>query len=277
MRRLPLSLTVGGLLVGLQLVLALAGPWVAPFDATQIATGPPLAGVSLRHPFGTDILGRDVFSRVLHGGHIVIGLAVSGTFIGVAAGAAIGLMSAYRGGWFDEVVMRLTEALISIPYLVLALLAITVAGPAYSGSPVLVVLVVGLVYAPRVARIARSTALDVVTSDYVTAAQLRGEKAWSIVLRELLPNCLGSLMVELAVRAGYAPVLIGALGFLGFGLRPPTSEWGLMMAEGRDFILASPMTVVGPGLMLSLLVIGMNLLTEGLSRVIGRTQRQVEA
>ena len=185
-------------------------------------------------------------------------------------------MSAYRGGWFDEIVMRLTEAFISIPYLVLALLAITVAGPVYAGNPVLVVLVVGLVYAPRVARIARSTALDVVTRDYVTAARLTGESAWSIVIRELLPNCTGTLMVEFAVRAGYAPVLVGALGFLGFGLRPPTSEWGLMMSEGRDFILASPMTVVGPGLMLALLVIGMNLFTEGLSRVIGRTQRQIE-
>src|SRR5690606_24920913 len=143
----------------------------------------------------------------------------------------LGLFSGYVRGWFDEVVQRLLEAVISIPFLVLALIAITAAGPQLAGNPLLLVLVVALVYAPRIARMARAAALDIVTRDYVTVARLRGESAWSVMWRELAPNASGVLLVEFALRAGYAPVLIGSLGFLGFGMRPPTPEWGLMISE----------------------------------------------
>ena len=143
------------------------------------------------------------------------------------------MLSGYVGGWIDEIVQRLLEAMISIPFLVLALIAIVAAGPELSGNPVLVVLVVALVYAPRIARMARAAALDIVTRDFVTVARLRGESAWSVMRRELLPNATSVLLVEFALRAGYAPVLIGSLGFLGFGMRPPTPEWGLMISENR--------------------------------------------
>ena len=166
---------------------------------------------------------------------------------------------------------RLLEALISIPFLVLALIAIASAGPEASGNPVLVVLVVALVYAPRIARMARAAAIDIATRDFVTVARLRGESAWSVMRRELLPNATGVLLVEFALRAGYAPVLIGSLGFLGFGLRPPTPEWGLMISENRALIIISPITVLGPGLALASLVVGLNLFTEGLARILGRT------
>jgi peptide/nickel transport system permease protein len=130
------------------------------------------------------------------------------------------------------------------------------------------VLVVALVYAPRIARIARAAAMDIATRDFVTVARLRGESAWSVMRRELLPNATGVLLVEFALRAGYAPVLVGSLGFLGFGLRPPTPEWGLMISENRALI-----TVLGPGLALASLVVGLNLFTEGLARILGRTVR----
>ena len=198
---------------------------------------------------------------------------MSGTALGLAIGAILGLVSAYVRGWFDEVVMRLIEAVISIPYLVLALLVVTVAGPALAGNPLLVVAVIAFVYAPRVARMARAAGLDIVTRDFVTAAQLRGESVWSIVRRELLPNATGTLFVEFAIRAGYAPVLVGSLGFLGFGIRPPTPEWGLMISENRELVLAAPMTVLGPGLVLASLVVGLNLWTEGVARILGRTAR----
>ena len=123
----------------------------------------------------------------------------------------------------------------------------------------MLVLVIALIYAPRVARMARAAALDIVTRDFVTAAKLRGESAWSIVRRELLPNATSVLLVEFALRAGYAPVLIGSLGFLGFGVRPPTPEWGLIMSENRSLITFAPITVFGPGFMLALLVVGLNL------------------
>jgi peptide/nickel transport system permease protein len=168
------------------------------------------------------------------------------------------------------------EAMISIPFLVLALIAIVAAGPAFSGNPILLVLVIALIYAPRIARMARAAALDIVTRDFVTVAKLRGESAWSVMRRELLPNATSVLLVEFALRAGYAPVLIGSLGFLGFGVRPPTPEWGLIMSENRSLITFSPITVIGPGLMLASLVVGLNLFTEGLARILGRTVRLAE-
>ncbi len=255
------------------LFIALTGPFWAPFDQAKIGAGPPLAEMSWAYPFGTDTLGRDVFSRVVHGALMVILMSLSGTFLGVAAGAALGLMSAYLRGWFDEVVMRLIEALISIPYLVLALLLVAVAGPKYAGEPVLVVLVVAFVYAPRVTRLARAAGLDVVTRDYVTVARLRGESAWSVIVREMLPNSSGTLLVEFALRTGYAPVLIGTLGFLGFGVSPPNPEWGLMISEYRHLALVSPVVVLAPAAMLASLIIGINMWTEGLARILGRSVR----
>jgi peptide/nickel transport system permease protein len=232
--------------------------------------------MSWKHPFGVDQLGRDVFSRAIYGGHIVILLSLSGTLLGTAIGAVVGLMSGYIGGWVDEVLQRLLEALISIPFLVLALIAIVAAGPALSGNPILLVLVIALIYAPRIARMARAAAMDIASRDFVTVAKLRGESAWSVMRRELLPNATSVLLVEFALRAGYAPVLIGSLGFLGFGVRPPTPEWGLIMSENRSLITFSPITVVGPGLMLASLVVGLNLFTEGLARILGRTVRLAE-
>ncbi len=272
-RLAPASFRIGSIIVFAHLFIAVTGPFWAPFDQAKIGAGPPLAEMSWAHPFGTDLLGRDVFSRVVHGALMVILMSLSGTFLGVAAGTALGLMSAYLRGWFDEVVMRLIEALISIPYLVMALLLVAVAGPKYAGEPVLVVLVVAFVYAPRVTRLARAAGLDVVTRDYVTIARLRGESAWSVIVREMLPNSSGTLLVEFALRTGYAPVLIGTLGFLGFGVSPPNPEWGLMISEYRHLALASPVVVLAPAAMLASLIIGVNMWTEGLARILGRSVR----
>jgi len=270
-RQMPLSFRLGSFILIVHLLVAATGPLWAPYGYSQMGAGPPLSGMSLTHPFGIDQLGRDVFSRVVHGSRIVILLSLSGTFLGLILGSIIGLLSGYVGGWIDEVVQRLLEALISIPFLVLALIAIAAAGTDYSGNPILIVLVVALVYAPRIARMARAAAIDIATRDYVTVARLRGESAWSVMRRELLPNASGVLLVEFALRAGYAPVLIGSLGFLGFGLRPPTPEWGLMISENRALLIIAPSTVLGPGLSLASLVVGLNLFTEGLARVLGRT------
>ena len=269
----PQSFRIGLIVLLVHLIVAITGPFWAPYGFSQMGTGIPLSGMSWAHPFGIDQLGRDVFSRVVHGSHIVILLSLSGTAIGLLVGAVLGLLSGYLGGWFDNLLQRLLEALISIPFLVLALIAIASAGPELSGNPILVVLVVALVYAPRIARIARAAAMDIATRDYVTVARLRGESAWSVMRRELLPNATGVLLVEFALRAGYAPVLVGSLGFLGFGLRPPTPEWGLMISENRALIIITPITVLGPGLALASLVVGLNLFTEGLARILGRTVR----
>jgi peptide/nickel transport system permease protein len=270
-RQAPHSFRIGAAILLLHAIVAASGPFWAPYGLAQLGTGIPLSGMSWDHPFGVDQLGRDVFSRVVHGGHIVILLALSGTALGLLVGSTIGLLSAYLGGWVDEVLQRLMEALISIPFLVLALISIAAAGPELSGEPVLIILVVALIYAPRIARMARAAALEVIARDFVTIARLRGERAWSVIWRELLPNTTGTLFVEFSLRAGYAPVLIGSLGFLGFGLRPPMPEWGLMISENRSLVLTAPITVLGPGLALASMVVGLNMFTEGLARILGRT------
>lgn len=275
-RHSPRSFKFGSVILLLHLSVAVTGPFWAPYGLAQLGTGIPLSGMSWQHPFGVDLLGRDVFSRVVHGSHIVILLSLSGTALGLIAGSLLGLLSAYRGGWVDEVLQRVMEALISIPFLVLGLMAIAAAGPKLSGEPLLIIMVVAFIYAPRIARMARAAALDVITRDFVTAARLRGESAWSVITRELLPNTLGTLFVEFSLRAGYAPVLIGSLGFLGFGLRPPTPEWGLMISENRSLMLTTPITVIGPGLMLASLVVGLNMFTEGLARILGRSTPLVQ-
>jgi len=271
-RRTPVAFRLGVVLLTVHVVLAAFGPWIAPYPQEMMMTGPPVQGASFAHPFGTDQLGRDIWSRVLAGGWIVITLSISGTVIGMALGAAIGLTSGTIGGRTDEVLMRLTEAVLAIPFLIFALLIVSLAGPRLQGSPLLLIGVVAAVYLPRIARMARAAATDIVTRDFVLAARLRGEGTWSIARREVLPNASGVLLVEFAVRAGYAPVLIGTMGFLGFGLRPPTPEWGLMMAEYRNLMTAQPMAVFGPGLMLASLVIGLGFFTEGLSAMLGKRE-----
>lgn len=268
--RAPSAFRIGAIILAIHLLIALVG-WVwTPYDYVA-RVGIPLSGMSWDHPFGVDQNARDVFSRVLYGGHIVILLAVSGTLLGVLIGAALGLTSGYLGGWFDEVTMRLFDAFNSIPFLVLGLLASAVAGPVASGNPLLLIGVVALVYAPRVGRIARSAAQNVAAQDYVLVARLRRERVRDVVRREILPNCSGPLLVEFALRAGYAPVLIGSLGFLGFGVRAPLPEWGRMIAENRNLIFTTPEALLAPGIALATLVVGLNLFTDGIARMIGRS------
>jgi len=267
----PLSFRIGSIILALHVLVAATGPFWAPYTFDELGACFPLTGMTWGHPFGCDQLGRDVFSRVVHGGHIVIALSISGTLLGLVFGAVLGLLSGYLAGLFDEILMRLFDALNSIPFLVLGLIAIAAAGPKAAGNPLLLVLIIALVYAPRIGRLARSAAVDIATRDYITAARLRGEQAWSVMWREMLPNASGVLLVEFALRAGYAPVLVGSLGFLGFGMRPPTPEWGLMISENRDLMYAAPIAVLAPGLALASLVVGLNLFTEGFARIIGRS------
>jgi peptide/nickel transport system permease protein len=271
LRRFPLSARIAALMLLVYVAIAVTGPLWTPYDPFQTGTGIPYSGGSSSHLFGTDILGRDVFSRVVAGSRDVLYLSLTSTFIATVLGGLIGLASGLVGGWIDELLMRLFETLISIPLLVLALLAIAAAGPEWSGSSLLLIGVVVLVYAPRIARMARAVAVDLVTRDYVTVARARGESVPSIVWRELTPNAAGVLLVEFGVRAGYAPILISSLGFLGFGARPPSPEWGLMISENRAALVTAPLTVLAPCAALAVLVISLNLVTDGIARALGRS------
>jgi peptide/nickel transport system permease protein len=270
-RHLPPTMLVGGSVLFLFLVVGVTAPLWEPYDPTQAGEAVPYLSPSWDHLFGTDVLGRDVFSRVAEGTREVLFLSLASTALAVVLGGIVGLVSGYVGGWADELLMRIFETIISIPLLVLALLAMAAAGPELSGSSALLIGVVVLVYAPRIARMARTVAVDLVTRDFVTVARSRGESAWSITRRELAPNATGVLLVEFGVRAGYAPILISSLGFLGFGARPPSSQWGLMISENRDAIVTAPVTVLAPSVALALLVISLNLFTDGLARYLGRT------
>lgn len=272
-RRLPWPLVVGSFLLLIYVITAITGGLWAPYPYDKIATGKPFESPSAEHLFGTDQMGRDMFSRVVLGTPIVLFLALTSTLLAVILGGFLGLLSGFVGGWFDGAMMRIFEVLISIPVLVFALLAITAAGLKMSGNFFVLIGVVALVYLPRTGRMTRAVALDLVTRDYITVARARGESAWSIVRRELLPNATGVLLVEFGVRAGYAPILIGSLGFLGFGVQPPTPEWGLMISENRVALTAAPHTVLAPAVALSGLVISLNLFTDGVARVFGRQVR----
>jgi peptide/nickel transport system permease protein len=271
LRTLPTSLIIGSLILIIYVLVAIFADQIAPYTYNKIATGLPFSQPSAEHLLGTDQLGRDVFSRVVYGTRYVLVLALVGTALGLILGGLIGLLSGYVGGWFDETVMRISEVFISIPFIVLGLVVIAAAGPELSGNTLLLIGVIAIVYAPRSARMARAVAMEVSTRDFITVARLRGEKSWSIAIRELLPMATGTLLVEFAVRAGYAPVLIGSLGFLGFGAKPPIPEWGLMISENRSAITIAPWAVLGPGIALALLVVGLNFCTEGLARIVGRS------
>jgi len=269
-QRLLSSLWVGVAILLLFLVGALTGPFWAPYSPTLTGLNPPFSHPTPQHLFGTDLLGRDVLSRVVYGARVDLALALISTLFSVLIAGPLGLFCGYVGGWFDEALMRIFDVLISIPVLIFALLIITAAGPELGGSGLLLVGVVVLVYVPRMTRVIRASALDLATRDFVIVARARGESIWSIIVRELAPNVSGILLVEFGVRAGYAPILIGSLGFLGFGAKPPSPEWGLMISENRIGFAAAPEVVLAPACALALLVIGLNSLADGLARILGR-------
>ncbi len=268
---LPPLLLVGGAILLVYVAMAISGSWWAPYPETTLGTGAPFEGMSASHWFGTDGLGRDIFSRTVIATRIELILAALGTLVGFAIGGSLGLAAALIGGKFDEIVMRLGEGMISIPTLIMAILLVVLLGPSNTGSTIFIVLVIGVVFSPIIARMARATALELKTRDFVAIAMLRGETTMSVVFRELLPNATGTLLVEAGVRMAAAPLLIGGLGFLGIGVSPPAAEWGTMITENRSALLSHPVTVLGPAFVLAGLVIGANFFTDGLARVLGRT------
>jgi peptide/nickel transport system permease protein len=265
----PLFLISTAILI-VYVLTAITGPWWAPYAYDESLVGPPYSSPSAQHLLGTDNLGRDVFSRVVYGARIDLVLAMSATGLAVAVGTLLGLLTGYDRGWVDGTAMRIVEIIISIPPLILALLVL---GSLGSGAT-LMVLIVAFLYTPRVATVIRAATLDVVMEDYVTIAQLRGESALSIAVRELLPNVLAIVLVEFSLRTGYAVLFIGGLGFLGFGVAPPTPEWGLMINEGRQYLSSAPWSVLGPSFAIAGMVIALSLFTESLSEMLGLTARK---
>jgi peptide/nickel transport system permease protein len=273
-RRSPLRMTLtralkfGRTKVGLALVIVLVGvaafgPLVAP-ESTTAFVGAPYQPPGEGAVMGTDFLGRDILSRFLAGGRSVLMLSLLATVLGLIVGVAIGLIAAYSRGSMDDVIMRSMDIVLAFPQIVFVLLLVSTIGPKLW----LLVLTVAATHAPRVARLARGAALEVVERDFVKAAEVLGEPRWRILLGEILPNITSPLMVEASLRLTYSIGLVAAISFLGFGLQPPAADWGLMINENRVGLTVQPWGVALPALAIALLTIGTNLIADGLARAL---------
>jgi peptide/nickel transport system permease protein len=268
--------------------LAVLGPTLAPydFDAIQRAEDrralrntPP----STTYIMGTDSRGRDIFSRILWGARDTIGLPAVASLFAVALGTLLGLATGYRGGWFDEIISRLMDSLLAIPALVLALVMLTTIVPIlntsewiglqqlvniFSANNISLMIVIVLLYVPIVTRVVRSATLSVRTMGYIEAAKLRGETTLYILFREIFPSVLPTLVVEGSLRLSYAIFLVASLGFLGLGVQPPSPEWGRMVLDAREFMTTAPWTIWFPVLAIATLIVSINLMADGLRRIL---------
>ena len=260
-------------LAGFVALVAVAGPAVAPHPATALLTF-PFAKPSGAYPFGADFLGRDVLSRVLDGGWVLLLMAVSATVLGIAAGAAAGISAAYLRGHTDGLIMRTVDVILAFPQLVFALLLLSILGPQLW----LIVLAVGLTHAPAVARVIRAATLDIAERDYVKAAELQGMRPAAVMAKEILPSLSTPLMVEAGLRLTYSIIIMSGLAFLGFGQQPPAANWGMMINENRTGLPLNPWAVIVPAAMIALLTIGTNLLTDAIGQAaIGVDRKPAEA
>lgn len=258
---------VGLVLTALIVALALSGPLLAPlltgYGPTEFV-GRPFQADGI---FGTDNLGRSVASRFLAGGLLLLAYSLLATVLGLVVGCVVGMIAGYAGGRTDSVLMRLNDVVLAFPQLVLALLAIVVLGPAGW----VLVTVIGLTHAPRIARVARAATLGVVNEDYVRAAEMYAVPRSRILAREIFPNITGPLSVEAGLRLTYSIGAIASLSFLGLGMQPPTADWGLMINENRIALSVQPWGVLLPVIAIAVLTVGTNLLADAIARATAST------
>lgn len=264
---------IGLTLVSLIVALAVIGPWVTPNQPNALQTL-DYAKPGGHFLLGADSLGRDVLSRVLDGGWLLLLMAAAATALGVILGAAAGVSAAYLRGVSDGIIMRTIDVILSFPQLVFALLLLSVIGPKLW----LIVLAVAVSHAPQVGRVLRAATLDISEQDYVKAVELQGMRPAKVMMKEIMPNLVSPLMVEVGLRLTYSIVIIAGLAFLGFGQQPPASNWGSMINENRVGLALNPWAVIVPATLIALLTIGMNTFTDAVARVaIGVERRPEEA
>ena len=263
LRRHPTTF-IGIAIVLFFLLLAFVGPYIAPYHFSAQNLAEKLVPPSQKYFFGTDQFGRDIFSRLLVGSRDVFVVAGAGTALAVAFGLILGLFSGYRGGVIDEIVMRCMDVILSIPPLLLAMVILFSLGP----SRLNVILVVGFLYIPMVARLVRSVVLDIKTRQFIEAAKLRGESSTYVMFREILPNVLPHLAVEASMRFSYAIFLVASLGFLGLGVQPPSPDWGLMVGEARNWFSQARWVLYFPAGTIALLVVGVGFMSDGLRKML---------
>ncbi len=249
---------VGFVMVFFWVCVAVFAPYLTQYTPYEQDWKAPNQGPSAEHVLGTDELGRDLWSRLIYGARVVLvvlpvtenislpgGTAIWGVLVSLFIGVSLGLIGGYKGGWIDEIVMRLLDAMMAIPVILLYLIIVAAIG----ASAVNVVIAIAIVGVPGIARLVRSLTLDIKTREYIRAAETRGESAWFIMFVEILPNTRGPIIIDAMLRVGYAIFAMGTLGFLGLGMPPPSPDWGSMVAKGRPlFSWAVPGPPCGPPL-----------------------------
>ena len=261
---------IGLFLVVFHIVLALTSPYLVPFDYREMNASFMLSGPTSTYWLGADHLGRDVLSRTLLGGREALLVTAIATPIAVMWGGFVGILLGLVGGRIDEVLMRIVDAFLSLPWILKMLVLIVTFG---TGMLVLIP-TLAFFYGIPVIRIARAATHDVVARDFVSAARARGHKRMTVIRRELLPNVLDTLMVEGAMRWSWMLLAFSSLSFLGFGVSPPTPDWGLMIADARGFMSFAPVGVIAPVVALSSLIIGINLTADSLAKALGIDRAQ---
>jgi len=253
----PLSAHLGLLIVATYIVVALFAPILAPYSETEVV-GPEYDVWGEQFVLGTDNLGRDMLSRLIYGARNTVGIAFITTVLAFVLGGVFGLIAATLGGWIDQLLSRLVDALMAIPQLIFALLILTVVG---TSVPSLIV-VIAVLDSTRVYRLARAVAMNVVVMDFVEVAKLRGEGLWWIIKSEILPNALPPLVAEFGLRFCFVFLFISALSFLGLGIQPPTADWGSMVRDNASLITFGDITPLMPAAAIALLTIGVNFVVD---------------
>ncbi|MER3410270.1 MAG: ABC transporter permease [Thermoleophilia bacterium] len=261
------TFAIGFLVVSWWVFWAVVGSRLTPYDPLA-QSADVLQGLGPRHWLGTDQLGRDVLSRVLAGASDTLKVAPLATLVGVGGGMIVGLVTGYLGGLVDDVVSRIIDAVLALPLIVIAVTAIVALGT----STATLIAVIGVVFTPIVSRTVRAAVLAERELEYVAAAQLRGERAPYIMFVEILPNVMGPIIVEATVRLGYAIFAVAGLTFLGFGVQPPSPDWSLQIADSYTLLTTGTYwwTVLFPALAIATLVVGVNLIADGLQQVLDR-------
>lgn len=255
------KLAMIGLGIVLTLILvAIFAPWIAPYDPTEPNLTNSLAPPSKEHPFGTDRVGRDVFSRVIYGSRIALTVGVLIVAVQAMIGVPLGLLAGYYGGTIDSVIMRIVDILLSIPSLVLALAIASALGPGLYN----VIIAFGVIGWTRFARLVRAEVLSIREKEYIEAAKATGERDVAILIKHILPNVMPTIIVIATLTMPSALILASALSFLGLGAQPPTPEWGAILAEGRVYLRQAPWISTFPGLAIMFTVLGLNFLGDGL-------------
>jgi len=263
-RELPASLVVGGTIVLALVVIAALAQWIAPYPYDQMHVRDRFSPPNLHYLAGTDEYGRDVFSRLLFGSQLSLALGTTATLISMAVGVPLGLIAGYRRGVTDEAVMRVLDVMMAFPPIMLVLLILAVTPPSLMKTAI----AIGVLAVAPIARVTRSVTLDLMSGEFIEAARARGERLRYMLMRELLPNVWPVLMVEASLRVVFAVLLGAVLSFLGFGVQPPAADWGLMISNGRAFVDTAPWISLAPGIAMSITVIGISLVGDGLREVL---------